>query len=493
MGRIVRTSLTTNLPHPVAYAILAIVPLAVGVLLLVVRQAAYPDAAAARNWVAVPCVIEKSALGGESGPGALTVEYRYRFDGREFLGVRPDLSTQGSSQRGAQLDSRFVTRYPADSQAICYVDPTNPADAVLDRDSDRQSARNLLRLAYPFLCIGAGFSLGFLRCFARDRTAKDRESALATSAPSDGSKRQRKRSGTSSARQKRSTDIPLARQNAIAPPGPPPRKLGWLNSAVVLAGPRNLQFAWLFVVGFSYLFVAFFEGPAAFADLLNWNRGTELTTGQVTYVHSLNQEELDELVYEYGFTYEVDGNTYASKSYTRGRQYKEGDTVPVEYDPMLPSSAGISGARRQNLTWWYGAIPLGVLVLLALGLVGMYWHSFRTLRVLRSGLVGKATRREQVAAGADDFVTAVAALSPYEFHVAGRNYRARHYCPDSGKQDSTDVILLYDPKSPKRNVIFDEHLSGLLGCDPGPSVLSRMLDCVNGPLAIIAVILLAFI
>jgi hypothetical protein len=254
-----------------------------------------------------------------------------------------------------------------------------------------------------------------------------------------------------------------------------------------------LQFAWLFVVGFNYVFVAFFDGPAAFGELFDSKRGAARTTGQITHVQPLSQQELEETVYEYEFTYKVDGIAHAATSYTRGRQYKERDSVSVEYDPANPTSAGIAGARRQNLTWWYSAIPLGVLVLLTLGLIGMYWHSYRTLRVLRTGAVGKATRRAQVVGGAEDFVTAVAALSPYEFYVGGCNYRARHYCPDSGKQDSTEVIVIYDPTSPRRNVIFDEHFGGLLGFGATTSLLSRVLDCISGPLAVIAVILLVFI
>jgi hypothetical protein len=495
-GRIVRATLSTNLPHAVAFAILAIVPLAVGILLVVVHQVNYRDASAARNWAPAPCVIEKNALSGEAGPGSLTLEYRYHFEGHEYLGVRPDLQMRSTtSHPDAYWDRKFIKRYPAGTRATCYVDPTNPADSVLDRDIAWQHARNLLRVAYPFLCVGVGFSLGFLRCFAGDPQPIGQGSVETQTAGCGKSKRNK--AGKSAARQNRPPDIvqEVAAKRALAPPGPPPRKLGWLNSAAVLSGPANLQLVWLFVIGFSYLFFAFFDGPAAFAELLNLHRDTETTTGRVTDVRSLNQKELDELVYEYEFSFEVKGITHAAKSFTRGRHYKAGDSVSVEYDRADPASAGISGARRQNLPWWYSAVPLGVLVLLAPGLVGMYWHSYRTLRALQSGVVGKAARKQPAGEfdGAADFMTAVAALSPHEFHAGGRNYRARHFNPYSGTQDPIDVIVLYDPMMPERNVILDEHLSGLVASGPPPSVFSRVLDCVNAPLAIIALILLALI
>jgi hypothetical protein len=490
MGRIVQTNLTSNLPTPVAYAVLAVAPLVVGVALLAVHHVTLSDSRAARDWVATPCVIEKCELSAESDIDAIVLEYRYSFDGRKYLGERPDLMP-GTSGSDAKWQRELCRQYRVGSRAVCYVDPANPANSVFDRDHGRENARGLLLLAYPFLCIGAGFSLGVLRWFAGDQTTTKGESSEEVALAPTKTKRRHKKSDKRASRESRSTMPP----SMLAKPGPPPRKLGWLNSAVVLAGPRNLQIAWLFVVGFSYIFVAL-NGPASFAALLDSRRDLAQTIGQITYVHPLGQEELDEIVYEYGFAYDVNGSPYMGKSYTRGREYSEGNSVSVQYDPAEPSYAVIVGARRHNLTWWYGALPLGVLVLLAIGLAGMYWHSFRTLQVLRQGESAKATLRPPAVIGAErppDFATVVAATSRYEFFAAGYTYPARHYCHDSGKEEASEVVVVYDPGSPKRNVIFDEHLSGLIGCGPGTSVFGRVLDCVNAPLAIAAIILLFFI
>jgi len=496
MPKLATSSLNSSLPLPLAFAVLALVPLGVGTALLAVRHAALHDSKDAQDWVATPCVMEKCELISDRSRNrhdidTLRMVYRYHFAGREYRGGRPDLLA-GSLGSDESWQKEVTQRFPPGSRAVCYVDPANPANSVFDRDRASQSSRPLALLAYPFLCVGLGFGLRVLRFFAASFDPIDRKRATAVRASKRQSKGRRTTDGQVISAH---TEDAVASHARLREPGPPPRKLGWLNSAVVLSGPLNAQIAWIFVVGFSFIFVAM-EGPAVYAELLGPRRDEAQVRGRVTRVHAIKQHELHETVFEYEVAYEVEGKSYTAKSFTRGKPYARGAVVPVVYDPRDPSTAGISGARRWEIPWWASAIPLTVLILLALGLTGMYVHNYRALQLLRSGEVAHAMWWQPFGAPMTNGVDSNppgGALSHYHFDVAGSVHTAKHYGPGSAKKDAAEVVVLYNAASPNRNVILDEHLASLTGSGGSPSAFSRVLDCVNGPLAIGAIAVLLWL
>lgn len=88
-----------------------------------------------RFWTATPCLILESGVTEESAdrdnnsPYVATVQYRYDWQGRSFT------STQVSLQRPAFSDyakaTALANRFPSDSEAVCYVNPRQPDQAVL--------------------------------------------------------------------------------------------------------------------------------------------------------------------------------------------------------------------------------------------------------------------------------------------------------------------------------------------------------------------------
>ncbi|MDQ7825447.1 MAG: DUF3592 domain-containing protein [Candidatus Eremiobacteraeota bacterium] len=100
----------------------------------------------AKNWIRATCTVDASTVDG--------ITYRYRYMGREHQS-----STYSLSGRGVNL----MRRFPRDSETTCYVNPNNPAQAVLDTSVPSES---YLVIGYSFvfiillLFIGYTFFLG---------------------------------------------------------------------------------------------------------------------------------------------------------------------------------------------------------------------------------------------------------------------------------------------------------------------------------------------
>ncbi len=85
----------------------------------------------ARSWPAIPCQIIASAATQTDDQYKFEVRYRYTFEGRDHESTKHEKSPTADSDYAAM--QRLVLRYPAGSDATCYVNPRDPAEAVLKR------------------------------------------------------------------------------------------------------------------------------------------------------------------------------------------------------------------------------------------------------------------------------------------------------------------------------------------------------------------------
>lgn len=450
--------------------VLAIAPLAVGVTMLTIRHLSLRDMDSAKDWMETPCVIETCEFvthTGADGGRSFNFVFRYEIDGREYRGDRLDLIIGRMGDDDA-FEERVHASFPAGAKAVCYVDPRDPAKSVFDRNHGADAPRRMWLLAFPFVCVGVGFSVVLVGAVA-------------------GSRRNDLAAGSGS------------RSELTSAPGPPPRYVPWRTRAIVLAGPAGSQIAWLFVVAFTFVFIIL-DGPAAYARLFDLWPNKELAKGRVTGVRELDEREAYVSIYQYTIVYEVDGQSYTSDSYTRGRKFKDGDEVDIEYDPAAPAKGMIAGTRPSNFVWWHSAIPLGVLLLLGLGLGGMYVHNVRALWLLRHGQVAHARWIEPQPGSQeshDDASQIPSMHSNYHFDIDGRFYRARMHSPgsrfarrresSSASQDDA-AIVLYNPRKPAHNIIVNGGLADLIdGCR---TPWDHVIHCAPAPLALLALLVL---
>jgi hypothetical protein len=110
----------------------------------------------AKDWPAVPCVVISSEVRSHSGDDgdtySVNILYSYEINGREFKANRYDF--MGGSSSGYDGKQAIVRRHPPGTKTLCYVNPADPTEAVLERGFTSQMWFGLIPLV--FAAFGAG-------------------------------------------------------------------------------------------------------------------------------------------------------------------------------------------------------------------------------------------------------------------------------------------------------------------------------------------------
>jgi len=118
--------------------------------------------AAARSWQETTCTVLSSEVGSHSGSDSTTysvdVVYTYNFEGREFQAKR--YGFLGGSSSGREGKEEIVARYPPGARVTCWIDPSHPDQAVLNREPSLEWLVGLIPLV--FLLVGGGGIWGVL-------------------------------------------------------------------------------------------------------------------------------------------------------------------------------------------------------------------------------------------------------------------------------------------------------------------------------------------
>ncbi len=143
---------------------------------------------AAKQWIEVPCTVTAANLiEGTDSDGDTTyrveVAYTYTVAAQEYYSDRESF-TYGSTNIGVDDMRERVSRYQQNPQQVCYVDPADPHEAVLERDTP-----DVMWFGFIFGGVFAGFPfLIMLFIFGVARRAR-RRAALGEALPlSDGNR-----------------------------------------------------------------------------------------------------------------------------------------------------------------------------------------------------------------------------------------------------------------------------------------------------------------
>lgn len=109
-----------------------------------------------RSWHEVPCEVLESRVathpGDESDTYSVEVRYRYTVDGRDYTSDRYHFFVGSTS--GYEGKARVVERLPPGTRTVCWVDPDDPSEAVLERRFTLEYLFGLIPLV--FVAVGAG-------------------------------------------------------------------------------------------------------------------------------------------------------------------------------------------------------------------------------------------------------------------------------------------------------------------------------------------------
>lgn len=125
----------------------------------------------AQGWTETPCVIQDSEVSHHSdGTYSVDISYTYRFSGRALTSDHYYLTESSSS--GFDAKQAIVDRYPAGSRTVCFVNPANPSEAVIERGFTADLLWGLVPLMFMFF-----IAMGFLSSVRRARQPNARTEA----------------------------------------------------------------------------------------------------------------------------------------------------------------------------------------------------------------------------------------------------------------------------------------------------------------------------
>lgn len=118
---------------------------------------------AAQDWKPVSCMVISSRVQSHRGDDSTTyrvdILYSYEFNGREHRSNRYQF--MGGSSSGYKGKAEIVRQYPAGSQRTCYVNSSDPDEAVLERGLTSDMWFGAIPAV--FMLVGAGGIIGMLR------------------------------------------------------------------------------------------------------------------------------------------------------------------------------------------------------------------------------------------------------------------------------------------------------------------------------------------
>lgn len=112
---------------------------------------------ASSGWTETPCTVISSRVKSHKGKDGTTysvdIFYRYQVNGKEYKSNA--YGHFGGSSSGYKPKAKIVAQYPAGAKKVCYVNPKNPAVAVLKPGAGWEVLLGLLPLAF----LGVGIFL----------------------------------------------------------------------------------------------------------------------------------------------------------------------------------------------------------------------------------------------------------------------------------------------------------------------------------------------
>ena len=111
---------------------------------------------ASDNWIKTPCVVQSSRVKAHDDDDGTTysvdIVFEYVFKGQTFRSGKYKFI--GGSSSGYSGKAAVVQQYPPGKKTICFVNPDNPAEAVLIRDIGPEALLALLPVI--FMIVGLG-------------------------------------------------------------------------------------------------------------------------------------------------------------------------------------------------------------------------------------------------------------------------------------------------------------------------------------------------
>ncbi len=133
----------------------------VGAVFVYLLWASFSQAKVTRTWKETPCLIIRSKINEKSDKHiskeySWSVEYNYSFDGADYSSVFHKPRAAKWTSRKDEVEA-LVNLYSKDSKAVCFVNPGNPTQAILDHDSKAAG----YSIWFPMLFVVGGLGITY--------------------------------------------------------------------------------------------------------------------------------------------------------------------------------------------------------------------------------------------------------------------------------------------------------------------------------------------
>lgn len=233
------------------------------------------------------------------------------------------------------------------------------------------------------------------------------------------------------------------------------RKLSFLTQIKVLFGGSFLQIGALFF-WFGLVCSSFFVLESELVNWFKFDGAWQSTTGVFQETLETGASVNDQSVYQYYFSYNVDGQSY--QGYSSGvslpANYNIGEEVPIEFKEGNINRARIVGMREKTFSSWIAFVLIFPLVGAGLYFTALI-SNYKALRLLK---IGKVAFGRLLRSTATNTSINEETVYKYEFgfEVDGRSYVAvakTHLT--AGLEDEDTEMILYNANNPDDNLVYD--------------------------------------
>lgn len=234
----------------------------------------------------------------------------------------------------------------------------------------------------------------------------------------------------------------------------PPRHLSILTRINVLFGGFSVQFGSIFF-WFGMIFLLGFGGQSEAIHWFSFDGKWVETEGLLLEINDGNGSVNDEPIYEYVFSYSVNGQSLTGKSNAVFNGEEENTIVQIEYKEREPIRSRIRGMRSEVFPGW---IVFLVIIFPGIGFGFLYFgfkENIKAVQLLKNGTFTRGKMISYEATGTSINDQTVYAYK-FEFYANNKMYisECKTHLTDKVEDEETEKIL-YDKADPNFSLVYD--------------------------------------
>lgn len=235
----------------------------------------------------------------------------------------------------------------------------------------------------------------------------------------------------------------------------PPRYLSLLTQVKLIFGGVEAQMGSIFF-WFGMIFVLIFVGQSELMYLFSFDGDWIRGEGLVSEISEASVEINEEEIYNYTFSFSIDGQSIQGTSSGVYNGLNEGDITAIEYKEHNPTRARILGTSTALFPVWVGFILIFPLIGLIFMIIG-YRNNIKALRLIKSGKFTRGRMLKYEATNTEINGEQVYAYD-FEFNVGGKTYvsKCKTHLANRVEDEELEKIL-YNTSDPNDSIVYDAY------------------------------------